>query len=163
MPVVSGLGFAELAAGSPVMLFWVFSELLLWARTAVLKMANAPASRMVEIFMVHSLALALIIRIMRAGSCSSWERPQTRTQTARGFGFDPSAKNAPFHEQLSIWVSSMLQCKKGTRMSATAVQPLGPPSRILMFLEGPALHEFGAFLSVIPLLNLAAKGDGHRS
>ena len=46
-------------------------------------------------------------------------------------------------------------------MSATAVQPLGPPSRILMFLEGPALHEFGAFLSVIPLLNLAAKGDGH--
>jgi len=29
MPVVSGLGFAELAAGSPVMLFWVFSELLL--------------------------------------------------------------------------------------------------------------------------------------
>jgi hypothetical protein len=42
---------------------------LLWARTAVLKMANAPASRMVEIFMVHSLALAFIIRIMRAGSC----------------------------------------------------------------------------------------------
>ena len=46
-------------------------------------------------------------------------------------------------------------------MSATAVQPIGPPSRILMFLEGRALHELGAFLSAIPLLNLAAKGDGH--
>jgi hypothetical protein len=60
MPVVSGLGFAELVAGSPVMLFWVFSELLLWARTAVLKMSKSS--------WVHSLALALIIRIMRAGS-----------------------------------------------------------------------------------------------
>jgi hypothetical protein len=43
-------------------------------------------------------------------------------------------------------------------MSATAVRP---PSKILMFLEGRALNEFGAFLSAIPLLNLAAKGDGH--
>ena len=87
MPVVSGLGFAELAAGSPVMLFWVFSELLLWARTAVLKMANAQA-RMVEIFMVHSLALALIIRIMRAGSCS---RPfQARSWRLSKASFDRS-------------------------------------------------------------------------
>jgi hypothetical protein len=46
-------------------------------------------------------------------------------------------------------------------MSATAVQPRRPPSKILMFLEGRALNEFGAFLSAIPLLNLAAKGDGH--
>jgi hypothetical protein len=46
-------------------------------------------------------------------------------------------------------------------MSATAVRPIGLPSKILMFLEGRALHELGAFLSVIPLLNLAAKGDGH--
>jgi hypothetical protein len=30
-----------------------------------------------------------------------------------------------------------------------------------MFLEGRALNEFGAFLSVIPLLRFAAKGDGH--
>jgi hypothetical protein len=46
-------------------------------------------------------------------------------------------------------------------MSATAVQRRRPPSKILMFLEGRALNEFGAFLSAIPLLNLAAKGDGH--
>jgi hypothetical protein len=46
-------------------------------------------------------------------------------------------------------------------MSTIAIQPVRPPSKILMFLEGRALHEFGAFLSVIPLLNLAAKGDGH--
>ena len=46
-------------------------------------------------------------------------------------------------------------------MSATTVQPLHPPSKILMFLEGRALHELGAFLSVMPLLNLVAKGDGH--
>jgi pimeloyl-ACP methyl ester carboxylesterase len=46
-------------------------------------------------------------------------------------------------------------------MSATAVQPPRPPSKILMFLEGRALSEFGAFLSAIPLLSLTAKGDGH--
>jgi hypothetical protein len=46
-------------------------------------------------------------------------------------------------------------------MSSMAVQPLRPPSKILMLLEGRALHELGAFLSVIPLLNLTAKGDGH--
>jgi hypothetical protein len=46
-------------------------------------------------------------------------------------------------------------------MSTIAVQSLRPPSKILMLLEGRALHELGAFLSVIPLLNLTAKGDGH--
>ena len=46
-------------------------------------------------------------------------------------------------------------------MLATAVQPLRPPSKILMLLEGRALHELGAFLNVIPLLNLTAKRDGH--
>ena len=45
-------------------------------------------------------------------------------------------------------------------MSATA-QTLHPPSRTLMFLEGRALHEFGAFLGALPLLSLAPKGDGH--
>src|SRR6201746_2766666 len=45
-------------------------------------------------------------------------------------------------------------------MSATA-QTLRPPSKTLMFLEGRALHEFGAFLSALPLLSLAPKGDGH--
>ena len=45
-------------------------------------------------------------------------------------------------------------------MSATA-QTLRPPSRTLMFLEGRALHEFGAFLGALPLLSLAPRGDGH--
>jgi predicted alpha/beta hydrolase family esterase len=30
-----------------------------------------------------------------------------------------------------------------------------------MFLEGRAVHEFGAFLGALPLLNLAPRGDGH--
>src|SRR6202163_1365538 len=45
-------------------------------------------------------------------------------------------------------------------MSATT-QTLRPPSRALMFLEGRALHEFGAFLGALPLLSLAPRGDGH--
>src|SRR5437764_13945789 len=45
-------------------------------------------------------------------------------------------------------------------MSATA-QTLRPPSKTLMFLEGRALHEFGAFLGALPLLTLAPTGDGH--
>jgi alpha/beta hydrolase fold len=45
-------------------------------------------------------------------------------------------------------------------MSATA-QTLKPPSKTLMFLEGRAIHEFGAFLGALPLLSLAPKGDGH--
>ena len=45
-------------------------------------------------------------------------------------------------------------------MSATA-QTLRPPSRTLMFLEGRAFHELGAFLGALPLLSLAPKGDGH--
>ena len=70
--------------------------------------------------------------------------------------------NVPFQERLSILGGFFrVALQKGTQMSATAVQPVGPPSKILMSLEGRALHEFGAFLSVIPLLTLAAKGDGH--
>src|SRR6201992_3114292 len=45
-------------------------------------------------------------------------------------------------------------------MSATA-QTLRPPSNALMFLEGRAVHEFGAFLGALPLLSLAPRGDGH--
>src|SRR5947209_19713050 len=45
-------------------------------------------------------------------------------------------------------------------MTATA-QTLRPPSRSLMFLEGRAIHELGAFLGVLPLLSLAPRGDGH--
>jgi hypothetical protein len=62
---------------------------------------------------------------------------------------------------INLWGFFHVALQKGTQMSATAVQLVGPPSKILMFLEGRALHEFGALLSVIPLLNLAAKGDGH--
>jgi pimeloyl-ACP methyl ester carboxylesterase len=42
-----------------------------------------------------------------------------------------------------------------------AAQPLRPPSKTLMFLEGRAIHEFGAFLGALPLLSLAPRGDGH--
>jgi pimeloyl-ACP methyl ester carboxylesterase len=45
-------------------------------------------------------------------------------------------------------------------MTATA-QTLRPPSRSLMFLEGRAIHELGAFLGALPLLSLAPRGDGH--
>src|SRR5882757_6058080 len=49
---------------------------------------------------------------------------------------------------------------RGATMSAT-VQTLRPPSRTLMFLEGRAIHELGAFLGALPLLSLAPRGDGH--
>ena len=42
-----------------------------------------------------------------------------------------------------------------------AAHTLSPPSRSLMFLEGRAVHEFGAFLRALPLLSLAPHGDGH--
>src|ERR1700742_2417150 len=42
-----------------------------------------------------------------------------------------------------------------------AAQTLRPPSRTLMFLEGRAIHELGAFLGALPLLSLAPRGDGH--
>lgn len=45
-------------------------------------------------------------------------------------------------------------------MSATT-QTLRAPSKTLMFMEGRAFHEFGAFLSALPLLSLAPRGDGH--
>src|ERR1700712_195788 len=45
-------------------------------------------------------------------------------------------------------------------MTATA-QALSPPSKTLMFLEGRAFSELGAFLGALPLLSLAPKGDGH--
>ena len=44
---------------------------------------------------------------------------------------------------------------------SVAAQTLRPPSRTLMFLEGRAFSELGAFLGALPLLSLAPKGDGH--
>ena len=44
---------------------------------------------------------------------------------------------------------------------SVAAQTLTPPSRTLMFLEGRAISELGAFLGALPLLSLAPKGDGH--
>jgi len=43
----------------------------------------------------------------------------------------------------------------------STAQAQRPPSKTLMFLEGRAIHEFGAFLGALPLLNLAPRGDGH--
>ncbi len=44
---------------------------------------------------------------------------------------------------------------------SVAAQTLRPPSKSLMFLEGRAISELGAFLGALPLLSLAPKGDGH--
>ena len=44
---------------------------------------------------------------------------------------------------------------------SVAAQTLSPPSRTLMFMEGRALSELGAFLGALPLLSLAPRGDGH--
>ena len=44
---------------------------------------------------------------------------------------------------------------------SVAAPTLAPPSRTLMFLEGRAFSELGAFLGALPLLSLAPSGDGH--
>src|ERR1700755_2816233 len=44
---------------------------------------------------------------------------------------------------------------------SVAAPTLSPPSRTLMFLEGRAVSELGAFLGALPLLSLAPRGDGH--
>lgn len=44
---------------------------------------------------------------------------------------------------------------------SVATQSLAPPSRTLMFMEGRAFSELGAFLGALPLLSLAPRGDGH--
>jgi hypothetical protein len=36
-----------------------------------------------------------------------------------------------------------------------------PPSRLLLLMEGRALHELAAFAASVPLLSLAPRGDGH--
>src|ERR1700744_3998024 len=54
----------------------------------------------------------------------------------------------------------MGQARTGAKMSV-ATQTLQPPSRTLMFLEGRAFSELGAFLGALPLLSLAPRGDGH--
>ena len=42
-----------------------------------------------------------------------------------------------------------------------AAEAQRPPSRTLLFLEGRAIHELGAFIGALPLLSLAPMGDGH--
>ena len=44
---------------------------------------------------------------------------------------------------------------------SVAADALSPPSRFLMFLEGRAIPELGAFIGALPLLSLAPRGDGH--
>jgi pimeloyl-ACP methyl ester carboxylesterase len=44
---------------------------------------------------------------------------------------------------------------------SVAPQTLSPPSKTLMFMEGRAISELGAFLGALPLLSLAPRGDGH--
>jgi len=44
---------------------------------------------------------------------------------------------------------------------AFEAQTLQPPSKLLLMLEGRALHELGAFYAALPLLGMTAKGDGH--
>src|SRR2546429_5976310 len=46
-------------------------------------------------------------------------------------------------------------------MMSVAAQTLSPPSRTLMFLEGRAISELGAFLGAMPLRSVASKGVGH--
>src|ERR1044072_8894294 len=46
-------------------------------------------------------------------------------------------------------------------MMSDAKQTLWPASRTLMFVEGRAISELGAFLGALPLLSLAPRGDGH--
>lgn len=43
----------------------------------------------------------------------------------------------------------------------TRTDPAAPPSRELLLLELRAISELGAFFTMIPLLRLAPRGDGH--
>ena len=43
---------------------------------------------------------------------------------------------------------------------SVASETIPPPSKVLLILEGRAIHEFGALLASLPLLRLAPKGDG---
>src|SRR5258708_27758295 len=71
-----------------------------------------------------------------------------------------STNFASFHWSIGRLPKLEGPAQRGATMSATA-QTLRPPSKTLMFLEGRALHEFGAFLGALPLLSLAPSGDGH--
>ncbi len=42
-----------------------------------------------------------------------------------------------------------------------STDPAKPPSRLLLWLEGRAVAEMGAFFAAQPLLRLAPRGDGH--
>src|SRR5438067_5345118 len=83
-----------------------------------------------------------------ADSCCAAERSRSRRV---GIPY-------PFAGTQPVAFSAILP--RGPLMTATA-QTLSPPSRTLMFLEGRAIHEFGAFLGALPLLSLAPRGDGH--
>ena len=48
-----------------------------------------------------------------------------------------------------------------TTRDAIGYRPTRPPSRLLQLLEGRALWELGATVSLWPLLSMAPKGDGH--
>ena len=46
-------------------------------------------------------------------------------------------------------------------MSLANAEAANPPSRLLLLMEGRALHELAAFAAALPLLRLAPRGDGH--
>ena len=50
---------------------------------------------------------------------------------------------------------------RGRTLAAFGQRAVPPPSRMLQLLEGRALLELGATLSVWPWLSLAPRGDGH--
>src|SRR5205814_5334430 len=54
------------------------------------------------------------------------------------------------------------QTTRGVLMSlAVDAEKAQPPSRLLLLMEGRALHELAAFAASLPLLSLAPRGDGH--
>jgi hypothetical protein len=46
-------------------------------------------------------------------------------------------------------------------MSLANAEAAQPPSRLLLLMEGRALHELATFAAAVPLLRLAPRGDGH--
>src|SRR5229473_2195927 len=46
-------------------------------------------------------------------------------------------------------------------MSLANAEAAQPPSRLLLLMEGRALHELAAFAASLPLLRLSPRGDGH--
>jgi hypothetical protein len=68
--------------------------------------------------------------------------PSCRSRCSASAGFDPCI----FKERLlTCRVSLMLQCKRNSEMSATAVQSLGPPSKSSCSLKGEPSTSLGPF------------------